>query len=147
MVPAEFKLVENQVELESALAVRHRVFVQEQKIPAEEEIDDADGSAVHAIAISNGIVVGAGRLVLQDDGTGKIGRMAVDREHRNHGIGARILELLESAARARGCAEAVLHAQEYVKGFYSRREYVEFGEPFLEVEIPHVAMRKVLRSD
>ena len=144
MNSTEFKLVENQVELESALAVRHRVFVQEQKIPAEEEIDDADGSAVHAVAISNGIVVGAGRLVLGGEGLGKIGRMAVDREHRNQGIGGRILKLLESAARARGCAETILHAQEYVKGFYSRHGYIEFGEPFLEVEIPHVAMRKVL---
>ena len=147
MITAEFKLVENQAELEGALAVRNRVFVQEQQIPAEEEIDAADGSAVHAIAMADGIVIGAGRLVLQGDGSGKIGRMAVDREHRRKGIGGRILELLECEGRVRGCAVATLHAQEYIKDFYCRRGYSEFGEPFLEVDIPHVAMRKTLRDE
>jgi predicted GNAT family N-acyltransferase len=38
----------------------------------------------------------------------------------------------------------VLHAQEYVKSFYASHGYVEHGEVFLEVNIPHIEMRKEL---
>ena len=138
------KLVETKAEFLLALAVRHRVFVTEQQIPAEEELDEADNTAVHAIALHRGRIVGTGRLVLQDDKSARIGRMAVEKEFRHQGAGGRILKLLEEEARVRGFRWSIIHAQEYVKNFYARREYREHGETFLEVDIPHVEMRKRL---
>ena len=73
-----------------------------------------------------------------------IGRMAVLLEHRRHGIGGRILEALEDAARQRGAPNALLHAQNYVKAFYADRGYQEEGETFQEAGIEHVVMRKKL---
>ena len=137
------KLVEFEGELEAAIAVRFRVFVGEQSIPPEEELDAADATAIHAIASYEGHVVGTGRLVL-DDAQARIGRMAVDEPWRRQGIGAEILRFLENEARGRGFHYAVLHAQEYVKSFYAKHGYLEHGEPFLEVDIPHVEMRKEL---
>ena len=72
------KLVESEPELDSAMQVRFRVFVSEQGVPPEEELDEADASAIHAIALVDVQVVGTGRLVLDDDVHARIGRMAVD---------------------------------------------------------------------
>ena len=138
------KLVENEDEFEGAIAVRFRVFVAEQAIPPEEELDEDDATAVHAVALVHRQVVGTGRLVSRDDGDGQVGRMAVDRPRRQQGVGGRILIFLEDEARSLGMARCVLHAQEYVKGFYAARGYQEYGESFLEVNIPHVEMHKEL---
>ena len=76
------KLVETESELEGAINVRMRVFVVEQQIPVEEEIDDADAAATHAISLCQGQVVGTGRMLYLDGGMVQIGRMAVDRQFR-----------------------------------------------------------------
>ena len=138
------KVVETEQELEGAIGVRFRVFVSEQSVPPEEELDDADATATHAIAISQDKVIGTGRLIVQDESTAIIGRMAVDLEWRRHGVGGRILTFLEEEARSRGLLQSLLHAQEYVKSFYASHGYSEHGDVFLEVGIPHVEMRKGL---
>ncbi len=138
------KLVDSEAELEAAIAVRFRVFVDEQSIPPEEELDEADATATHAIAICQGEVVGTGRLVLRHDGEALIGRMAVDAQWRRRGVGGEILKFLEDSARKQGLTRSVLHAQEYVKSFYAAHGYQQHRDIFLEVNIPHVEMRKIL---
>lgn len=138
------KFVETESELEGAINVRMRVFVVEQQIPVAEEIDDADATATHAIALYQGQIVGTGRLLYRDDGMVQIGRMAVDRQFRRQGVGGRILAFLEDEARAQGIGSCLLHAQEYVKAFYAGSGYVERGDLFLEADIPHIEMRKEL---
>ena len=138
------KLVETEAELEAAIGVRFRVFVTEQSVPPEEELDRADATAIHAIAVHQGQVVGTGRLVRRGGRTAQIGRMAVDQPWRRQGIGAQVLQYLEEVAHSQGLRHCVLHAQEYVKGFYAAHGYQEYGDPFLEVNIPHVKMRKEL---
>jgi predicted GNAT family N-acyltransferase len=138
------KIAENEDELAGAVSVRMRVFVLEQQIPAEEELDDADATATHAIAIHQGQVVGTGRLIYLEDSAAQIGRMAVDHPFRRQGIGGRILDFLEEEARSQGIHYCILHAQEYVKSFYAAHGYQEHGDIFLEVDIPHIEMRKYL---
>lgn len=138
------RTVETEEQLEGAISVRMRVFVVEQQIPVEEELDQHDATATHAVALYLGRVIGTGRLVCQDDATGRIGRMAVDEAFRRRGVGRRILDYLEQEARSRGLSRCVLHAQEYVKAFYAGHGYREQGDVFLEVDIPHVEMWKEL---
>ena len=138
------KFVETELELEGAINVRMRVFVVEQQIPVEEEIDEADATATHVIALYQGQIVGTGRMIYRDGGIVQIGRMAVDRQFRRQGVGGRILVFLEDEARAQGIGSCLLHAQEYVKAFYAGSGYVEHGDVFLEADIPHVEMRKEL---
>ena len=79
------KLVETEEELEGAINVRLRVFVVEQQIPAEEELDEADATATHAVALQGEQVIGTGRMLLvegDEEGTCRIGRMAVDQAWR-----------------------------------------------------------------
>ena len=130
--------------MEGAVGVRFRVFVSEQAVPPEEELDEADATATHAIALSGDTIIGTGRLLQQDETTAIIGRMAVDREWRRRGVGGQILLFLEEEARAQGYRQSVLHAQEYVKSFYASHGYTEHGDVFLEVNIPHIEMRKRL---
>ncbi len=138
------KLVETESELEGAINVRMRVFVIEQQIPVEEELDDADAAATHAIALNQGQIVGTGRLLYLDGAIAQIGRMAVDRQFRRQGVGGRILAFLEDQARAQGLGSCLLHAQVYVKAFYAGSGYMERGDVFLEADIPHVEMYKEL---
>ena len=145
MIPIEVKLVETEMEMEAALAVRIRVFVVEQSVPAEEELDDEDVMAIHAIAQHNRLVIGTGRLLIRDEGICQIGRMAVDQAWRRRGVGRQLLLYLEMKARSQGMNQAMLHAQEYVKSFYAAQGYLEYSEVFQEAGIPHIEMRKQFR--
>ena len=144
MGSVSMRLVESADDFENALAVRLRGFVQEQSVPIEEEVDDQDNEAVHAIAELKGIIVATGRLILQQFPIVYIGRMAVDIDHRRHGIGGKLLIFLEDHARDIGGDKVILHAQEYVKSFYVSHGYEEQGEVFMEANIPHVLMSKDL---
>src|SRR5258707_13586975 len=79
-------------DLQGAIAVRERVFIDEQGLPAEEELDGRDGEALHLVALDTGAerVVAPLRLLL-DGQTAKAGRAAVDRASRRPGIAARML--------------------------------------------------------
>ena len=139
----QVKLVETEAEMEAAIGLRFRVFVAEQQVPAEEELDEFDATATHAIAVYQGQVVATGRVFYRDeDSAARIGRMAVDIDWRRKGIGGRLLTFLEKEATTQGVSTYVLNAQEYVKDFYAAHGYIERGAPFLEADIVHILMRK-----
>jgi predicted GNAT family N-acyltransferase len=123
-----------------ASRIRFAVFVEEQRVPAEIELDEQDRACLHALAYLEGNVVGTGRL-LPD---GHIGRMAVVRSCRGKGVGSAILRALVEAARARGDAAVALSAQTHALEFYRRHGFVEEGEVYEEAGIPHRAMRRAL---
>lgn len=133
---------------DSARAVREAVFVQEQGIAREDEWDEADHTAVHALVTNRlGMPVATGRLLVEGapgSGTARIGRMAVDRTLRGSGVGRQVVQALEQAARLRGDTRVVLGAQRSAEGFYGRLGYTPYGEPYEEVGIPHVGMARVL---
>lgn len=123
---------------QDATAIRFEVFVDEQKVPAEIELDDMDAVCLHAVAYDGaGKAIGTGRL-LPD---GHIGRMAVRQPGRGTGVGGAILTLLMDKARARGDAAVVLNAQTVAAPFYARHGFVQMGEQFEEAGIAHVEMR------
>ena len=120
-----------------AAPIRFAVFVEEQKVPAELEIDDRDARCVHALARdAEGRALGTGRL-LPD---GHIGRMAVLQEARKLGIGSALLTALMDEARRRGHAQAVLSAQTHAIPFYRRHGYAVVGGEYMDCGIPHVDM-------
>jgi predicted GNAT family N-acyltransferase len=126
----------------AAQAVRTTVFVQEQGIAPEDEWDADDATALHAVLFdAHGHPVGNARLLRPTADVAKVGRMAVLREMRGQGYGARLLQTLIACARERGHKEVCLHAQRTAEGFYAVHGFSIVGEPFDEVGIPHVAMR------
>ena len=135
------KLVETEEDMEAAVGIRFRVFVDEQSVPPEIELDEYDAVATHALALEGGQAIGTGRMFLEE-GVARIGRMAVDLPHRRRGVGGLVLRFLEDEAKTQGATEIVLHAQEYVKAFYAAHGYTEHGGTFMEAGILHVEMRK-----
>jgi predicted GNAT family N-acyltransferase len=118
------------------------VFVQEQHVPAEIEMDDMDAASLHALAYARGAPVGTGRL-LPD---GHIGRLAVLREARAQGVGSAILARLVEEAGRRGLREAVLSAQTHARRFYRSQGFTPVGPVYEEAGIPHQEMRRTLNS-
>ncbi|MCB9639143.1 MAG: GNAT family N-acetyltransferase [Myxococcales bacterium] len=117
--------------------IRHEVFVQEQKVPAEIEIDEWDPPSSHVLAVSEqGEPVGCGRLLPN----GKIGRMAVRKPWRDRGIGRLLLEALLQQARYLQLKEVQLSAQIHATGFYERFGFVPQGPVYEEAGIPHQKM-------
>ena len=126
------------------VALRTRVFVEEQGVPAEVEQDAHDATAVHALAEDDdGRVVGTGRLLVRD-GRAVIGRMAVDAAARGCGYGAAVLAELHRQAVALGLTEVELHAQLPARGFYEQAGYTVIGDVYEEAGIAHVTMRRPL---
>ena len=126
-------------------AIRTEVFVDEQKIPAEMEWDDADAGGVHAVAYNHlGAALATGRLLEHVPGVAKIGRMAVRQTVRGSSVGRAVLEALLRAARQRGDREAILHAQMSAAPFYTRAGFTTRGPVFEEAGIPHVEMVRAL---
>lgn len=125
-----------------ATRLRMAVFVQEQGIAPELEIDALDAQCLHAVAYDRqGQAVATGRLLPAEQGEGRIGRMAVAQALRGQRCGRLLLNALVQAARARGDAAIVLHAQCSAQGFYARAGFVPEGAVFDEVAIPHITMR------
>ncbi|MES2226498.1 MAG: YbgC/FadM family acyl-CoA thioesterase [Pseudomonadota bacterium] len=128
-----------------ARAIRSEVFIAEQKIPVEMEWDEADASAVHAVALNRfGLPLATGRLLQEAPGVARIGRMAVTQPMRGSGVGRALLDALMRAAAARGDREVRLHAQTSAQGFYARAGFQPAGAVFEEVGIAHIDMAQPL---
>ena len=130
-----------------AKKIRTDVFLNEQRIPAEMEWDEADESAVHAVAYNRlRQPVATGRLLQPQPGVAKIGRMAVHQVLRGSGVGKQVLETLLAAAQNRGDGQAVLHAQRSAEQFYSGLGFAPRGDPFDEAGIAHIEMTRALAA-
>lgn len=125
--------------------LRMAVFVREQGVPREIEIDEFDPVARHVVAFNAlNQPIATGRLVSDAPGVGRIGRMAVDRSVRGGRWGRMVLDSLIESAKQRGDSEVILHAQRHAEVFYSRAGFTAVGEPYEEAGIPHISMRMVL---
>ncbi|HYG43199.1 MAG TPA: GNAT family N-acetyltransferase [Bordetella sp.] len=128
---------------DDAYAVRHEVFVLEQAVPVDIELDDDDPLAVHAVAYGgDGVPVATGRL-LPD---GHIGRMAVRKEARGSGVGGQVLDALIAQGHGDGHRMLLLHAQTHARGFYETHGFTAQGEEFVEAGIDHIAMIRPLQA-
>ncbi|WP_353135842.1 GNAT family N-acetyltransferase [Limnohabitans sp.] len=131
----------------AAQKVRTAVFVEEQGIAPEDEWDADDATALHAVLFdTHGQPLGNARLLQPSTNVAKVGRMAVLKEARGRGYGARLLQALLLQARHRGHREVHLSAQRTAEQFYVAHGFVAVGEPFDEVGIAHVKMRLMLKS-
>jgi YbgC/YbaW family acyl-CoA thioester hydrolase len=129
----------------AARPIRAEVFIDEQRIPAAMEWDDADAGAVHAVAFNHlGRALGTGRMHEHVPGVAKIGRMAVTSASRHSGVGKAVLDALLDSARKRGDGGAILHAQLAAAPFYERAGFARRGPEFDEAGIAHVEMERAL---
>ncbi|MEM7023521.1 MAG: GNAT family N-acetyltransferase [Pseudomonadota bacterium] len=134
-------------EIERALAIRLAVFVDEQKVAEELELDGLDDGARHLLAAVDGEPAGTLRIRFLEDGRiAKIERVAVLPEHRRYKVGHALMHAGLNLAREAGAREVLLHAQTVVQAFYAKLGFVAHGDPFTEDGILHIAMRLPLSA-
>jgi len=132
-------------ELTDALEIRRRVFIDEQQVPEDEEIDRFDDDpttvddCVHMLVRLDGEPIATGRLLLDDASTERahIGRVAVLSEQRRTGAGRAVMEALQDEARRLGRPGITLAAQLHAIPFYERLGYEARGDVFLDAGIEH----------
>jgi argininosuccinate lyase len=136
----ECRVISGQTEFARCAAIRTEVFVVEQRVPPEEEMDELDHDAIHVLAWLDGAPVATGRLIVGEDAHAKIGRMAVLRPHRRQGVGSAVLMKLMEEARRRGVRQVSLAGQLHAIPFYERFGFVARGDVFVEAGIQHRMM-------
>jgi predicted GNAT family N-acyltransferase len=121
--------------------IRRIVFIVEQQVPREEELDGRDEDSWHWLATdAGGAPIGTARLLPE----GQVGRMAVLPEHRGSGVGAALLECAVEKARHLGFESVFLHAQTHALEFYRKAGFEPEGEEFMDAGIPHYLMTRAL---
>lgn len=135
-------------QLEQCLAIRKKVFVEEQNVPEDLEVDEKDASpkACHHMLLKlNGVPAAAARWYAYDEDIAKLQRIAVLLEHRGAGLGKRIISAMEEQARELGFSFVMLDGQCQAEAFYHKLGYSTVSEnPFYDAGILHVRMRKKL---
>jgi predicted GNAT family N-acyltransferase len=131
----------------AAEQVRRAVFVAEQGVPADMELDELDPMVMHAVARrADGTCIGTARLIPEAAGTARVGRMAVLADWRRQGVGAALLWHLFEQAAKNDVQRLVLSAQLTAMPFYRRYGFVEEGSEYLDAGIRHMTMRRALTS-
>jgi len=140
----DVKIVKSKKEYQDALSIRQTVFIDEQQVPAELEIDEHEETSTHFVVYdSNHHPVGAGRLRPKGD-KAKVERICVLKERRGEHIGEALMTKLEVVARSKGIKGLILNAQTHAEGFYEKLGYHVTSDLFYEAEIPHVEMQKTI---
>lgn len=135
------KIVTNEKQLQDAFKVRRLVFVDEQQVPEEEEIDQYENDCTHFVLYDDLNPVGAGRF-RNVDGLGKVERICVLASHRNSGAGKIIMEKIEQFAKENKYTDLKLNAQTQAIPFYRKLGYEVISEEFMDAGIPHRTMKK-----
>ena len=136
-----FRIARSLDDLVKVYIVRAIVFMEEQQIGFQEEMDEHEHSAVHILGEIEGEPVAAGRIRFLGD-SAKLERLAVRKAYRGKGFGRELLAFMVATAQAGGFRRFHLHAQVTVAAFYARQGFTIRGESFPEAGIEHYLMRK-----
>jgi len=139
-----YKLVASDRELKGAFEVRRQVFVEEQGISEDIELDDYDREALHMVVKDGEKIIGTARVLFLAANQAKLERMAILKPFRRKGIGRRLICYLNEELCKRQVEQVVLHAQYAVVAFYKSFGFEELGLPFVEDGIKHIKMQKWL---
>ncbi|WP_373898066.1 GNAT family N-acetyltransferase [Haloimpatiens sp. FM7315] len=126
-------------DFKDALFVRTEVFVKEQNVPLDMELDEYDNLAYHLVIYDNDKPIGVGRFVKIEDYY-LIGRVAILKEYRGKGYGEFIMKSIIKKVKELGGKKIKLHAQVHAEKFYEKLGFKSYGEIFYEAGIKHVNM-------
>lgn len=138
------KAIETPEEKQLAYDVRTTVFVHEQNVPPEVEIDEFDEEALHLIGYENDMPIAASRVRFVDQ-YGKLERICVLKNQRGKSYGAELIRTMEDVIRKEGYEKSKLNAQTHAIDFYQRLGYDIVSGEFMDAGIPHVTMTKTLK--
>lgn len=137
------KIVETKEEMNKAYEIRKTVFIEEQNVPPEIEVDQYEDEAIHFVCYDEEKVIGAGRLRFVGE-HGKLERICVLKPYRGKSFGKKIIAAMEKEIVNKGYQKALLNAQTHAKEFYEQLGYIVISDEFIDAGIPHVTMEKIL---
>ena len=142
----EVRIATSNTEREAAFTVRKKVFVEEQGVPLTLELDEYDQTASHFVVYDNTKAIAAGRIRNSEENVGKVERVCVLKEYRGKHLGVLMMNALEEHASKTAIQKIVLNAQSYAIPFYEKLGYSVTSPEFMDADIPHRAMEKLVPS-
>ena len=139
----KIKIIKPGEDFSEAMKIRIPVFVEEQKVPRENELDKNDKISYHAVLYDNGIPVACGRLYFVDN-IAHIGRVAVLKEYRRKGYATAVCKKLIDIAISHKINDITLDAQKYVVELYEKLGFKVVSDEFLDENIVHVKMEMLI---
>lgn len=139
----EVKIALTEKEQNDAYLVRKVVFVEEQNVPLEEEIDQYEQDSTHFVVYDQHDPIAAGRFRIID-GYGKVERICVLSSYRSKGVGKLLMDMIESVSSDKGISKLKLNAQTHAIPFYERLNYHVVSDEFMDAGIPHRTMEKLV---
>lgn len=133
--------IKTKEQLNIAYDIRKKVFVEEQQVPIEIEIDEYEDEAIHFLCSTDNEYVGASRLRFVDQ-YGKLERICILKEFRGNHYGKDLIAAMEKEIKKQKIDEARLHAQTHAIALYESVGYKVTSEEFMDANIPHVEMVK-----
>ncbi len=127
-----------------SLSIRNKVFVDEQQVPPEMEVDEFEDKTTYVVGYLDSIPVVTARLLPMEQCTYKVQRVAVLKNYRGRQIGKQIMNEIEHFAIKNNYTSLILGAQDQAVGFYSSLGYTINSEGYLDAGIPHHDMVKTL---
>lgn len=138
------KVVETEREKQASYNVRKKVFIEEQNVPPEIEVDEHEDDAIHFVCYYEDKIIGASRLRFIGE-HGKLERICVLKEYRGQSFGKKIIARMEDEILHHQYSKALLNAQTHAKQFYEQLGYKVISDEFIDAGIPHVTMEKMLK--
>ena len=136
----DIRFTQNNKDMLSCLDLRRTVFIEEQNVPENEEVDGDDPGCDHILLTESDIPVGAARLKYYNDFI-KVQRVCVLKNYRGQGIGSKIINFIIRHVEKNDIRSSVrLGSQIHALEFYKRLGFIEFGEEYLDAGILHKDM-------
>jgi predicted GNAT family N-acyltransferase len=143
------RIAEGDDDVGACFEIRRVVFIEEQAVPKDLELDELDAVCTHFLAFAAATdppaqALGTARLWISEEGEAKAQRVAVLKDRRTGGVGRALMDAIEAEAKRRGHARVILGAQISALGFYEKLGYAAYGPEFDDAGIPHRMMEKRL---
>ena len=129
-----------------AIKIRKTVFIEEQGVPEDIELDHLDYKTTHYVGYVDGEPVTTARIYEDPIHEYHLQRVATLKEHRGKGYGKELVIFIERSLRHKPDAKIWLSAQDTALPFYKKMGYSTLGDGFMEADIPHHSMEKFINS-
>lgn len=137
----DIKVATSRDDIAECMKLRRIVFIEEQEVPEQEEVDGDDDHCTHILALVDGKPMGAARFQFIDD-KAKIQRVCVLKDARGTGLGTDLMRGILDVIKAEGKAKsAVLGAQTHALAFYEKLGFEAFGDEYMDAGILHQDMK------
>jgi predicted GNAT family N-acyltransferase len=103
-----------------------------------------DATRLHFVALENDIVIATVSMMKLTTETIKLRQMAAANQFQGKGVGLQLVRYAEQSVQKLGFSMVEMAARDTAVPFYEKLGYQTFGEPFMEVGVPHIIMKRTL---